>query len=96
MIDSATGSGILMTVDPGRVELIAGQSGTDFGILLGRAIAHETGHLLLGTSRHTPSGLMRAVWSQKEIRANRGEDWELSDSDAAVVRRRMAGLAAAN
>lgn len=30
------------------------------GIVLGRAVAHEIGHYLLGTASHAPSGLMRA------------------------------------
>ena len=35
---------------------------------LGRALAHEIGHYLLGTSRHTARGLMRAQFSPLELR----------------------------
>jgi hypothetical protein len=35
---------------------------------LGRALAHEIGHYLLGTSRHTARGLMRAHFSPLELR----------------------------
>jgi hypothetical protein len=35
---------------------------------LGRALAHEIGHALLGTSRHTGRGLMRAHFSPLELR----------------------------
>src|SRR4029453_1036018 len=35
---------------------------------LGRALAHEIGHYLLGTSRHTARGLMRAHFSPVELR----------------------------
>ena len=31
------------------------------GVLLGHAIAHEIGHLLLGTNSHSPSGIMKPV-----------------------------------
>ena len=31
-------------------------------VLLGYTIAHEVGHILLGTDSHTPSGVMRAHW----------------------------------
>jgi hypothetical protein len=34
---------------------------------LGRALAHEIGHYLLGTSRHTALGLMRAHFSPLEL-----------------------------
>jgi hypothetical protein len=34
---------------------------------LGRALAHEIGHYLIGTSRHTPLGLMRAHFSPLEL-----------------------------
>jgi hypothetical protein len=33
---------------------------------LGHVMAHEVGHLLLGTSSHTPTGLMIADWHPLE------------------------------
>jgi hypothetical protein len=38
------------------------------GQLLGRGIAHEIGHLLLGTNSHSPTGLMSAQWSEQELK----------------------------
>jgi len=38
-----------------------------FGQLLGVGIAHEMGHLLLGTNSHSPSGLMCAHWNAREL-----------------------------
>ena len=35
--------------------------------LLGHALAHEIGHLLLGAYSHTSEGIMRASWSQQEL-----------------------------
>ena len=44
------------------------------GQLLGHGIAHEIGHLLLGTNSHSPSGLMSAHWSTRELKlAARGQ-----------------------
>lgn len=40
----------------------------DFGELLGDAIAHELGHLLLGTNSHSGRGLMCAFWSGNQFR----------------------------
>jgi hypothetical protein len=36
-------------------------------IILGHAMAHELGHLLLGTNSHSPDGLMRAHWEPGEL-----------------------------
>ena len=37
------------------------------GQILGLAIAHELGHLLLGPDSHCPVGIMRAVWSRQDF-----------------------------
>ena len=36
-------------------------------VLLGYAMAHELGHLLLGLNSHSPTGLMRADWRTKDL-----------------------------
>lgn len=36
-------------------------------LALGRALAHEIGHYLLGPTAHTPNGLMRAEWSPNDL-----------------------------
>jgi hypothetical protein len=43
------------------------QSPAELSILLGYAMAHELGHLLLGPNSHSPTGLMRADWRTKEL-----------------------------
>lgn len=43
------------------------------GVLLGHVIAHELGHLLLGTNSHSKAGLMHIPWGKNEIQlAERG------------------------
>jgi hypothetical protein len=37
--------------------------------ILGAAMAHEIGHLLLAESSHSPAGLMRAAWDKEDLRA---------------------------
>ena len=59
-IDTGAGAGVLATIYVDRVERMAELSETDVVVLLGRAIAHELGHLLLATNAHSTSGLMRA------------------------------------
>ena len=45
-----------------RVERFAEQGGHDGALVLGCAIAHELGHLLLPVNAHTRDGIMRARW----------------------------------
>lgn len=45
------------------------ESGVSASIILGNAIAHEVGHLLLGTNSHSPEGIMRAHWSEPDLLA---------------------------
>jgi hypothetical protein len=90
LVDHSSGIGALTTVDPERVMGIARDGGTDYSTLLGRAIAHEIGHLLLGQPRHSRSGLMRAIWSQQEIRGLRPVDWQFSAAESAQMRQGLA------
>ena len=75
VVDLRTGAGTLATIYGDRVRGVAARTGVAEATLLGRAIAHEIGHLLLGTSQHAASGLMRAQWSDRELRNNLAADW---------------------
>ena len=86
MIDRGTATGTVANVYADRVAALAEGVGADRVCLLGRAIAHEIGHLLMGTSRHSARGLMRPVWSQQELRRNASLDWRFSDEDARTMR----------
>jgi hypothetical protein len=88
-IDTAAGAGVLASIYTDRVELMARLAGTDVAPLLGRAIAHEIGHLLMASNAHSARGLMRARWSPGELRRNDVLDWLLTDEDAAAIRRRL-------
>jgi hypothetical protein len=89
MIDTRAGAGVLATLYVDRVEWLAHQSGTDSRALLGNAIAHELGHLLLATTTHGPVGLMRAYWSQAEVRRGQPRDWSFAPTELAAMRRRV-------
>jgi hypothetical protein len=41
---------------------------TNFADLLGLAMAHELGHLLLRSGTHSVTGIMRARWTEKRLR----------------------------
>jgi len=51
-----------------RVMSLAGGAQAAAPALLGRVMAHEIGHLLLGENSHSPTGIMRANWSAREFR----------------------------
>jgi hypothetical protein len=54
--------------------------------LLGHAMAHELGHLLLGTSAHSRYGLMAGRWRATDLdRASLG-DLRFSPAEAAIMR----------
>lgn len=89
LIDARAHAGVLATVFIDRTERLARDLGIDHRMLLGRAIAHELGHLLLGTAAHG-SGLMREIWSHDELLGTRPASWELDAVDAATIRDRLA------
>jgi hypothetical protein len=89
LIDSRTHSGVLATVFIDRTGRLAHELGIDHRTLLGRAIAHELAHLLLGTSTHG-AGLMRETWSHSELQRTRRSDWHLDQLDASAIRDRLA------
>jgi hypothetical protein len=86
LVDTRLRVGSLATIYVDRVSLLARRCGVDVRRLLGRAVAHEIGHLLLGTSAHGASGLMRAVWSQQALRDERVEDWTFAPREAESMR----------
>ena len=91
MLDREQRSGVLMTIDVFPVRTVAGQTFTAISTLLGRAIAHEIGHLLLGSSEHPRLGLMRALWSHDELRGLKPAHWGFSGREAAHMRQTFKG-----
>jgi len=86
MIDSETHQGTVATVYPDRVGALSQAANTSPATLLGRTMAHEIGHLLLGRSDHAKRGIMRARWTAIELRFDARRDWAFSESEAATMR----------
>jgi hypothetical protein len=76
----------LSTVYVDRVDSVARASGIDARHLLGLAMAHEIGHVLLNSNSHARAGLMRADWSREELRRNDTAAWRFLESEAADLR----------
>jgi len=74
-VDPYRRQGTLATVFADRVRPLAAALRIDEGTLLGRAMTHEIGHLLLGSLEHSTTGLMRGDW---HIVGRRATDWYFS------------------
>ena len=84
-------AGVLATIYLDRVAWVAAACGVDPLQLTGRAMAHEIGHLLLGTTAHARAGRMRALWSREEMQRPVAADWQFTRSDATKLRRAIEG-----
>ena len=80
-VDPAGQNNVMATIYFDRVLRVARRAGLDASELLGRAMAHEIGHLLLRVPGHNHSGLMRAVWTDAELAHNRPHDWSFTDDE---------------
>ena len=74
------------TVYVDRVDWLAKRAQYPRAPVLGRAIAHEIGHLILRSNDHTESGLMREVWTAEQVVRNRREDWTFSADQGGDLR----------
>jgi hypothetical protein len=86
LIDTTTGSGTLATVFIDRVTALSQQGKIDPWSTLGGIMAHEIGHLLLGTNSHSETGLMREIWTLKDLTRNRPDDWLFSRAQREELR----------
>jgi hypothetical protein len=77
--------GWLATAFSDRIAAAATRVGVESGTLLGLVIAHEVGHLLLGTGYHSWNGVMRADWPDALLDRS-GERWRFSKLEGARMR----------
>ena len=85
LVGTADAAPFLATVYVDRVDSVARGIGIDARRLLGLAMSHEIGHVLLNSNMHAASGLMRAEWSLNELRRNDAGSWRFLDAEAARV-----------
>ncbi len=65
---AADGTGRYSDVFWKRAQELHANSNVDLGEILGSVMAHEMGHLLLGSNAHAINGIMRAHWESGELR----------------------------
>lgn len=86
LIDTSTGVGTMATVFVDRVTRLANDTRTDRSTILGRAIAHEIGHLILASHGHSDAGIMREVWTAQSLTGGRPADWLFLPSQSEQLR----------
>ena len=89
MLDREQRGGVLMTVDLFPIRDVAAGASMPASQVLGRAVAHEIGHMLLGSAEHPRLGLMRALWSHDELRGLAPAHWGFSPHEAARMRQTL-------
>jgi len=70
-------------VDPAR-RMATGKR--EAATILGYAMAHELGHLLLGANSHAAAGIMRSHWKAQEILAGLKGRFHFTDAQSAQLR----------
>ena len=72
--DKANGFGSQAVVFYHRVNELAADMDSYRSVALGHILAHEIGHLLLGSGSHSSQGIMRATWQNADLeKAIRGK-----------------------
>jgi hypothetical protein len=64
----ADGTGVYSDVFYGSVEKLHTQAHSNLGRVLGHVMAHEIGHLLIGSHAHSSWGIMCAKWHDQELK----------------------------
>ena len=82
-------AGAQATVFYDRIEPL-GQSGViSVPVLLGHAMAHEIGHVLLGTTEHSADGVMKARWGKPDYQRAAMGFMEFTPSQRGAIRGRL-------
>jgi hypothetical protein len=88
-------SAFLSNVFYDRVVNLGQGASSTVPVLLGRAMAHELGHLLLGTHSHSSSGIMRAFWSGRDLSLDGRIEMLFTPDQSRQMKSRLAGRAQA-
>jgi hypothetical protein len=75
-----------------RVEQLSGGNGVDLSHVLGIAMAHELGHLLMPGGRHSQDGLMSANWNRKDLVLAQRSQLLFTAKEGELLRRRTCEL----
>lgn len=82
------GYGVSATVFYDRIEALPAVVPLGRARLLANVLAHEIGHVLLGSNAHSRSGIMKGIWSRADYIAMRAGPLEFEGNEAVVLRSR--------
>lgn len=85
--DAQTGANATIFYD--RIERLAEPGAIDLATALGGAMAHEVGHVLLGSTEHSRSGIMKAVLNEHDFRMSPLAAVGFTASQREVIRKRL-------
>jgi hypothetical protein len=69
-----------------KARFVSNDVGLGLPMILGCAIAHEVGHLLLGAHSHSGEGVMQAEWGQRQIRQALMKDLFFTPDESRLIR----------
>jgi hypothetical protein len=73
-----------------KIHMTAGGDTAPFSVLLGRVMAHEIGHLLLGDNMHSRTGIMQAAWANRELGMMAGTEMTFTEKQWHRIEARLA------
>jgi hypothetical protein len=86
---SGPGGGRAAYVFYGRIRMLTGQNRAQRARVLAIAMAHEIGHLLLPHNTHSSAGLMRAAWTDADLRIAQRGRLLFTSEEAELLRSRI-------
>jgi hypothetical protein len=69
-----------------RIERVSDRNRLDTSAMLGAAISHELGHLLLPHGSHSDGGLMRPDWNRADLLTAGGRGLRFTEKPGALIR----------
>jgi hypothetical protein len=82
----AARSGAHVTIFYGRIEKVSLLVPATFERILANALAHEIGHVLMGSGEHAENGIMKAVWTRADYQRLAGRFLEFLPQEALSMR----------
>jgi len=82
-----TNRGWLATMYADQITAAADRAELNVSTLLGRVMAHEVGHLFLGTNYHGKAGVMRADWPESLLHESDEQAWRFSPLELSALQR---------
>jgi hypothetical protein len=89
-------SGMHATIYADRVEIVSCTTLAGFYRVLGHALAHEIGHVLLRSCAHDDSGLMKAIWAKSDWQRAAVSTLSFTPSQSNVMRQQLRRIQAPN